>query len=89
VEPLRSTNAINCAFGAWLVVRFHLTSGCPDRTDRWSGWCLVTAIAALGIKASFQKLAVVGWKLVILMLAGTLLLLLLEVVCIHFGLAGL
>jgi membrane-bound ClpP family serine protease len=82
VEPLRSTNAINCAFGAWLVVRFHLTSGCPDRTDRWSGWCLVTAIAALGIKASF-------WKLVILMLAGTLLLLLLEVVCIHFGLAGL
>ncbi|WP_404415087.1 putative sulfate exporter family transporter [Vreelandella aquamarina] len=37
--------------------------------------CLVTAIAALGIKTSFQKLAVVGWKPVILMVLETLLLL--------------
>ncbi|MCE8017649.1 putative sulfate exporter family transporter [Halomonas sp. MCCC 1A17488] len=41
-----------------------------------SRWCLVTAIAALGIKTSFQKLAVVGWKPVILMVAETLFLLL-------------
>jgi len=54
-----------------------------------SRWCLVTAIAALGIKTSFQKLAVVGWKPVILMLAETLFLLLLVMACIHFGLAGL
>ncbi len=40
-----------------------------------SRWCLVTAIAALGIKTSFQKLAVVGWKPVILMAAETVLLL--------------
>ncbi|TDR55044.1 putative integral membrane protein (TIGR00698 family) [Halomonas ventosae] len=40
-----------------------------------SRWCLVTAIAALGIKTSFQKLAVVGWKPVILMALETLLLL--------------
>ncbi|XGA80230.1 putative sulfate exporter family transporter [Halomonas sp. CH40] len=40
-----------------------------------SRWCLVTAIAALGIKTSFQKLAVVGWKPVILMVLETLLLL--------------
>ncbi|MDT8878601.1 putative sulfate exporter family transporter [Halomonas saccharevitans] len=40
-----------------------------------SRWCLVTAIAALGIKTSFQKLAVVGWKPVILMALETLFLL--------------
>lgn len=40
-----------------------------------SRWCLVTAIAALGIKTSFQKLAVVGWRPVILMVLETLLLL--------------
>jgi uncharacterized membrane protein YadS len=27
---------------------------------KMSGWCLVTAIAALGIKTSFKKLAIVG-----------------------------
>lgn len=41
-----------------------------------SRWCLVTAIAALGIKTSFQKLAVVGWKPVLLMAAETVFLLL-------------
>ncbi|WP_280554281.1 putative sulfate exporter family transporter [Halomonas sp. 25-S5] len=40
-----------------------------------SRWCLVTAIAALGIKTSFQKLAVVGWKPVILMALETVILL--------------
>lgn len=40
-----------------------------------SRWCLVTAIAALGIKTSFQKLAVVGWRPVILMVSETLFLL--------------
>jgi len=54
-----------------------------------SRWSLVTAIAALGIKTSFQKLAVVGWKPVILMLAETLFLLLLVIASIHFGLADL
>ena len=54
-----------------------------------SGWCLVTAIAALGIKTSFKKLAIVGWKPVILMVAETLFLLLLVMVCIHFGLVVL
>ncbi|MCB1882771.1 MAG: putative sulfate exporter family transporter [Geminicoccaceae bacterium] len=37
-----------------------------------SRWCLVTAIAALGIKTSLQKLAVVGWKPVALMVGETL-----------------
>ena len=37
-----------------------------------SRWCLVTAIAALGIKTSLEKLAVVGWKPVVLMAGETL-----------------
>lgn len=37
-----------------------------------SRWCLVTAIAALGIKTSLQKLAVVGWRPVALMAGETL-----------------
>ncbi len=42
-----------------------------------SRWCLITAIAALGIKTSFQKLAVVGWKPVVMMVAETVFLALL------------
>lgn len=52
-----------------------------------SRWCLVTAIAALGIKTSFQKLAVVGWKPVILMVAETLFLLGVVLVCLYTGIA--
>ncbi|MEQ5856288.1 putative sulfate exporter family transporter [Halomonas litopenaei] len=52
-----------------------------------SRWCLVTAIAALGIKTSFQKLAVVGWKPVILMVAETVFLLGLVLVCLYTGIA--
>ncbi|MGL4541752.1 MAG: YeiH family protein [Polymorphobacter sp.] len=37
-----------------------------------SRWCLVTAIAALGMKTSFKALAAVGWKPVGLMVAETL-----------------
>jgi len=54
-----------------------------------SRWCLVAAIAGLGIKTSFQKLAVVGWKPVILMVVETLFLLGFVMACIYFGLGGL
>lgn len=54
-----------------------------------SRWCMVAAIAALGVKTSFKKLAVVGWKPVILMVAETVFLLLFVIICIHFGLGGL
>lgn len=50
-----------------------------------SRWCLVTAIAALGIKTSFQKLAVVGWRPVILMLCETLLLLAIVLAVVLLG----
>lgn len=54
-----------------------------------SRWCLVAAIAGLGIKTSFQKLAVVGWKPVILMVAETVFLLVFVMACIYFGIGGL
>ncbi|SHE43413.1 conserved hypothetical integral membrane protein [Modicisalibacter ilicicola DSM 19980] len=53
-----------------------------------SRWCLVTAIAGLGIKTSFQKLAVVGWKPIILMVVETLFLLLLVLGFIFVGGVG-
>ena len=36
-----------------------------------SRWCLVTAIAALGMKTSFGKVFRVGWRPVALMVAET------------------
>ncbi len=42
-----------------------------DALSATSRLCLITAIAALGIKTSFQKLAVVGWRPVALMVAET------------------
>ncbi|RUR28284.1 putative sulfate exporter family transporter [Vreelandella andesensis] len=56
-----------------------------DGMSTLSRWCLVTAIAALGIKTSFQKLAVVGWKPVILMVLETLLLLAIVLGVVLFG----
>nr|WP_298414653.1 YeiH family protein [uncultured Halomonas sp.] len=53
-----------------------------------SRWCLVTAIAGLGVKTSFQKLAVVGWKPIILMLIETAFLLLLVLGFILVGGVG-
>ncbi|MBY6206700.1 MULTISPECIES: YeiH family protein [Halomonas] len=56
-----------------------------DGLSALSRWCLVTAIAALGIKTSFQKLAVVGWEPVILMVLETLLLLAIVLGVVVFG----
>ena len=42
-----------------------------------SRWCLVSAIAALGIKTSIEKLSEVGWRPLALMMAETLFILLL------------
>lgn len=42
--------------------------------DDLSRWCLVTAIAAIGMKTKFKDLAQVGWRPVILMVAETVLL---------------
>ena len=66
-----------------------IPSVAAEAATELSRWCLVTAIAGLGIKTSFQKLAVVGWKPVILMVAETIFLLLFVLACIHFGLGGL
>ena len=46
-----------------------------DALTQVSRWCLVAAIAALGLKTSLEKLAEVGWKPVILMSVETFVLL--------------
>jgi uncharacterized integral membrane protein (TIGR00698 family) len=42
-----------------------------DGANDISRWCLVTAIAALGMKTSFKDLAAVGWKPIALMVIET------------------
>ena len=42
-----------------------------DLANDVSRWCLVTAIAALGMKTSFKDLAAVGWKPIALMVLET------------------
>mgnify|MGYP001255859336 CR=1 FL=1 len=37
-----------------------------------SRWCLVIAIAGLGMKSSFQELAVLGWRPAVLVVGETL-----------------
>ena len=43
-----------------------------DVANEASRWCLVAAIAALGMKTSFKALFAVGWRPVGLMVAETL-----------------
>jgi uncharacterized integral membrane protein (TIGR00698 family) len=49
------------------AVPIEVTKG----VDNVSRWCLVTAIAALGMKTSFKDLVAVGWRPVGLMIAET------------------
>lgn len=48
-----------------------LTQPVVDAATDVSRWCLVTAIAALGMKTSFRDLATAGWRPVGLMVAET------------------
>lgn len=42
-----------------------------DAASSLSRWCLVVAISALGVKTSFQQLAAVGWRPVLMLAANT------------------
>jgi uncharacterized membrane protein YadS len=50
-----------------------------------SRWCLVTAIAALGIKTLFKDMLDIGWKPVVLMVIETLIIAGLALVAIAAG----
>ena len=50
-----------------------------------SRWCLVAAIAALGIKTHFSEIAEIGWKPVVLMILETLLIAALGLAAIAAG----
>ena len=50
-----------------------------------SRWCLVAAIAALGIKTHFREIAEIGWKPVVLMILETLLIAALGLAAIALG----
>jgi uncharacterized membrane protein YadS len=50
-----------------------------------SRWCLVAAIAAIGMKTQLKELATVGWKPIALMVGETLFLALLVMAWLHWG----
>ena len=53
-----------------------------EALSRASRWCLVVAIAALGVKTSLQQLAARGWRPVALMVGETVFLALLALVAL-------
>ena len=61
------------AFAALVAINSlgWLTKPMTDGANILSRWCLVTAIAALGMKTSFKALATAGWRPVALMIAET------------------
>lgn len=50
-----------------------------------SRWCLVTAIAALGVKTHFREIVDIGWKPVLLMILETLFIATLAILAIQLG----
>ena len=60
-------------FAALVVINSigYLPKIAVDGAAELSRWCLVTAIAALGMKTSFKKLAAVGWKPIAAMVVET------------------
>lgn len=61
-----------------------LTAPVVDAATDVSRWCLVTAIAALGMKTSFRDLASAGWRPVGLMVAETIWIAALVLVSLEF-----
>lgn len=61
--------------GFVLLIVVNSTGVIPPHVVAWisdlSRWCLVVAIAALGVKTSFQKLAELGWQPMALMVGET------------------
>ncbi len=60
-------------FAALVVINssVQLPAAIPKAASTLSSWCLVTAIAALGMKTSFRDLFQVGWKPLVLLVAET------------------
>lgn len=49
-----------------------------------SRWCLIVAMVGLGMKSSFKELAAMGWRPMVLMLAETVFLAVLVLICLGF-----
>ena len=79
----------------WFVVSFAmlvalnslvvLPAGLTEAGNAISRWCLVTAIAAIGMKTRLGDLVQVGWRPVLLMIAETALLALMALACLSLA----
>ena len=77
-SPFYPLTTLRRASVGWLPA--VAVDGVPDV----SRWCLVTAIAALGMKTSFKDLLAVGWRPIGLMLAETVWIALLVLAVVEF-----
>jgi uncharacterized integral membrane protein (TIGR00698 family) len=77
------------AVGFALLVGINSTGWLPAAVtgagNDASRWCLVAAIAAIGMKTQLRDLATVGWKPVALMLGETIFLAGLVLIALHLG----
>jgi uncharacterized membrane protein YadS len=84
-EPLLPWFAVTFAVLVLVNSTGAVPQGVTAFADDFSRWCLVTAIAAIGMKTSLKELAVVGPRPVVLMILQTLLLALIVAALIAFG----
>lgn len=74
--------------GFVMLMLANSIGGIPAPAGRWLGdvsrACLVTAIAALGMKTSFQSLAHLGWRPVMMLVAETVWLALIVLIALAF-----
>jgi uncharacterized integral membrane protein (TIGR00698 family) len=75
------------AFAALVVINslVPIPEAVRDAGSSASRWCLVAAIAALGLKTHFREIAEIGWKPVLLMILETLLIAALGLAAIAAG----
>ena len=53
-----------------------------------SGWLLVIAISALGVRTNMKDMLQLGWRHVAMVVTETLVLLILAITAVQIGLAG-
>jgi uncharacterized integral membrane protein (TIGR00698 family) len=82
--PLVPTFLIGFAVLVAINSTGYLPKFAVDGATDVSRWCLVTAIAALGMKTSFRSLVAVGWRPICLMVIETVWIAVLVIISVKF-----
>ena len=80
--PLSCSDAVAVIAPTMSLTRCTLSTISPNDLSRW---CLVIAIAAIGMKTQLKELATVGWKPIALMVGETVFLAVLVLAVLRWG----